>query len=78
MDRIGELAAQRPSTANEVNQAIYYAGLFLDEGFARWKDGDNRSALDCRVRGLTAIDRLASDESVEIAFLLRKRASRTQ
>jgi hypothetical protein len=40
--------------ADEVKQATYCAGLLADEGFARWKGGDNRGALDCLVRGLTA------------------------
>jgi hypothetical protein len=63
--------------ADEVNQATYCAGLLVDEGFARWKGGDNRGALDCLVRGLTAIDRLAPDDADENAYLLRKRAGHT-
>jgi hypothetical protein len=63
--------------AAEVNQATYCAGLLVDEGFARWKGGDNRGALDCLVRGFTAIDRLAPDEADESAYLLRKRAGHT-
>jgi len=63
--------------ADEVTQTTYCAGLLVDEGFARWKGGDNRSALDCLVRGLTAIDQLASDDADEGAYLLRKRAGHT-
>jgi hypothetical protein len=29
--------------ADDVNEAIYCAGLLVDEGFARWKGGDNRA-----------------------------------
>ena len=63
--------------ADDVNQAIYCAGLLVDEGFARWKGGDNRGALDCLVEGLTAIDRLPTDDADENAYLLRKRAGHT-
>jgi tetratricopeptide (TPR) repeat protein len=63
--------------ADEVKQTTYCAGLLVDEGFARWKGGDNRGALDCLARGLTAIDRLASDDADENAYLLRKRAGHT-
>jgi len=63
--------------ADDVNQAIYCAGLLVDEGYARWKDGDNRSALDCLVKGLSAIDGLPSDDADENAYLLRKRAGYT-
>jgi hypothetical protein len=61
----------------DVDQATYCAGLLVDEGFARWKGGDNRGALDCLVEGLTAIDRLPADDADESAYLLRKRASYT-
>jgi hypothetical protein len=63
--------------ADDVTQAVYCAGLFVDEGFARWKGGDNRGALKCAVEGLTAIDRLPSDNADESAYLLRKRAGHT-
>ena len=63
--------------ADEVNQATYCAGLLVDEGFARWKGGDNRGALNCLAEGLTAIDRLPSDDVDESAYLLRKRAGHT-
>ncbi len=62
---------------DDVNQAVYCAGLFVDEGFARWKGGDNRGALNCAVEGLTAIDRLPSDDADESAYLVRKRAGHT-
>ena len=55
-----------------VDQATYRAGLRVDEGFARWKGGDNRGALDCLVEGLTAIDQLPTDDADEGAYLLRK------
>jgi len=60
-----------------VDQATYRAGLRVDEGFARWKGGDNRGALDCLVEGLTAIDQLPTDDADEGAYLLRKRAGHT-
>jgi hypothetical protein len=63
--------------AHEATQATYCAGLLVDEGFARWKGGDNRGALDCLVPGLVAVDRLASDDIDEGAYLLRKRAGHT-
>ena len=59
------------------NQATYCAGLLVDEGFARWKGGDNPGALDRLVEGLTAIDRLPADDVDESAYLLRKRAGHT-
>jgi hypothetical protein len=60
--------------ADEASQATYCAGLLVDEGYARWKGGDNRGALDCLVEGLNAIDRLSPDHIDERAYLLRKRA----
>ena len=63
--------------ADDINDATYCAGLLVDEGFARWKGGDNRGALDCLVEGLTAIDRLPADDADESAYLLRKRAGHT-
>ena len=62
--------------ADDANQATYCAGLLVDEGFARWKGGDYRGALDCLVEGLTAIDQLPADAD-ESAYLLRKRAGHT-
>jgi hypothetical protein len=38
--------------ADEVNQATYCAGLLVDEGFARWKGGDNGGALECLTKAL--------------------------
>jgi hypothetical protein len=63
--------------ADDVDQATYCAGLLVDEGYARWKGGDYRFALDCLVEGLTAIDGLQSDDADENAYLLRKRAGHT-
>jgi hypothetical protein len=63
--------------ADELNQAIYRAGLLIDEAFARWKASDNRQALDCLIGGLAAIDRLPADNTDESAYLLRKRAGHT-
>ena len=63
--------------ADDVNQTIYCAGLLVDEGYARWKGGDNRAALACLVEGLCAIDQLASDKSDDNIYLLRKRAGHT-
>lgn len=63
--------------ADDVNQAIYCAGLLVDEGYARWKGGDNRAALACLVEGLCAIDQLAPDETDDNIYLLRKRAGHT-
>jgi len=63
--------------ADDVNQAIYCAGLLVDEGYARWKGGDDRSALSRLVEGFAAIDRLPSDDADENAYLLRKRAGHT-
>jgi hypothetical protein len=60
-----------------VNQAAYCAGLLIDEGYARWKGGDNRTALQCLVEGLADIDRLPPDDADEGAYLLRKRAGHT-
>jgi hypothetical protein len=61
----------------DVNEPIRCAGLLVDEGFARWKGGNNRGALDCLVKGVTAIDRLPPDDADEGAYLLRKRAGHT-
>src|SRR5262249_11993743 len=58
---------------DKVDQATYFAALLVDEGFARWKAGDNRGALDCLARGLTAIDQLSADDVDENAYLVRKR-----
>ena len=63
--------------ADDFNQAIYCAGLLVDEGYARWKGGDNGAALACLVEGLHAIDRLAPDETDDNIYLLRKRAGHT-
>jgi hypothetical protein len=63
--------------ADEVTQATYHAGLLVDEGFARWKGGDNHGAFDCLVGGLKAIDGLPADDADETAYLLRKRAGHT-
>jgi hypothetical protein len=63
--------------ADEGSQATYCAGLLVDEGYARWKGGDNRSAINCLAEGLAAIDRLPSDDVDESAYLLRKRAGHT-
>ena len=63
--------------ADEVNQKTYCAALLVDEGFARWKSGDNRGALDCLIEGLSAIDLLPFDDADESAYLLRKRAGHT-
>jgi hypothetical protein len=63
--------------ADDVNQATYCAGLFVDQGYARWKGGDDRAALQCLVEGLAAIDQLPSDHADENAYLLRKRAGHT-
>jgi hypothetical protein len=62
---------------HETNQAIYRAGLLVDEGYAQWKSGDNRGALDCFVCGLDAIDRLPPDDVDQGAYLLRKRTGHT-
>ncbi|QSR85309.1 hypothetical protein [Methylacidimicrobium sp. B4] len=63
--------------ADSVNAALYCAGLWVDEAFARWKSGDHRGALDCAVEGFEAIDRLPSDAADESTYLLRKRANLT-
>ena len=63
--------------ADDINQAIYCAGLLVDEGFARWKGGDNDAALSCLVEGIRAIDRLAADEADDNIYMLRKRAGHT-
>ena len=63
--------------ADDVNQTIYCAGLLVDEGYARWKGGDNSAALACLVEGLCAIDRLVPDETDDNIYLLRKRAGHT-
>jgi len=63
--------------AVDVSQATYRAGLLVDQGFARWKGGDNRGAFECLVEGVTAIDRLPADDADESAYLLRKRAGHT-
>ena len=63
--------------ADEVNQATYCAGLLVDEGFARWKGGDNGGALECLTQGLAAIDQLPPDDADEGAYLMRKRAGHT-
>jgi len=65
------------SLADDINQAIYCAGLLVDEGYARWKGGDNGSALECLVAGFCAIDRLPSDDADDNIYLLRKRAGHT-
>ncbi|WP_158930097.1 hypothetical protein [Acidisphaera sp. S103] len=59
------------------DNVIYRAGLLVDEGFARWKSGDSRGALDCLVDGLTAIDELPADDTDEGSYLLRKRSGHT-
>jgi tetratricopeptide (TPR) repeat protein len=48
--------------ADEVDQATFYVAVLVDEGFARWKSGDNPGALECLVQGLTAIDLLPADD----------------
>jgi len=63
--------------ADEATQATYSAGLLVDEGFARWKGGDDRRTLNCLVEGLTAIDRLPADGRDDRAYLLRKFAGHT-
>jgi hypothetical protein len=63
--------------ADEVKQAVFCAGLLVDEGFARSKGGYNRGAFNRLVDGLTAIDQLPADELDESAFPLRKRAGYT-
>jgi hypothetical protein len=63
--------------AGATNQAIYCAGLLVDEGYARWKVGDNGAALACLVEGLRAIDQLAPDETGDNINLLRTRAFQT-
>ncbi len=63
--------------ADDMNQATYCAGLLVDEGYARWKGGDNDAALRCLVDGLGAIDRLPADDTDDDIFLLRKRAGHT-
>jgi hypothetical protein len=65
------------SLADGASQAIYRAALLVDEGFARWKSGNNRAAFDCLVEGLRAIDTLPADDADESAYLLRKRAGHT-
>jgi len=69
------LSARR--LADDANQAIYCAGLQADEGYAHWKGGANRAALQCLIEGLSAIDRLPSDDADENIYLLRKRAGHT-
>jgi hypothetical protein len=63
--------------ADNVRQPAYRPGLLIDEGFARWKSGDNRGALECLADGLTVIDQLPPDDADQQAFLLRKRAGHT-
>ena len=67
--RARELAHEDPAT--------FSAGLLIDEGYARWKGGDNSAALEALVEGLIAIDRLPSDGADENAYLLRKHAGHT-
>ena len=55
LGRGGGLVAKRPQFGGRINQAIYCAGLLVDEGYARWKGGDNGAALACLVEGLRAI-----------------------
>ena len=63
--------------ADDKNQTIYCAGLLVDEGYARWKGGNNRAAMLCLVEGLNAIDLLPSDDADDDIYLLRKRAGHT-
>jgi hypothetical protein len=63
--------------AGNVARPTYEPGLLVDEGFARWKAGDNRGALECLGQGLTAIDRLPPDNVDAEIFSLRKRAGHT-
>jgi hypothetical protein len=63
--------------ANETSQAVYRAGLLIDDSFARWKGGDPAGALERLAEGLTAMDRLPADEENEQAYLLRKRVGHT-
>jgi hypothetical protein len=49
----------------------------IDEGYARWKFGDNAAALARLTEGLHSIERLPSDDTDEQAYVLRKRAGHT-
>jgi tetratricopeptide (TPR) repeat protein len=63
--------------ANETDQAVYRAGLLIDQGYAWWKARENGHALQHMAQGLIAIQSLPSDDTDEGAYLLRKRAGYT-
>jgi hypothetical protein len=70
------LATARERTGSGVNP-LYEAALLIDEGYARWKSGDNTAALARLNEGLHSIERLPPDDTDEQASLLRKRAGHT-
>jgi len=63
--------------ASETDQAIYRAGLLIDEGYAWWKAAENDRVLQRVAEGMTAIEQLPPDDTDEGAYLLRKRAGYT-
>jgi hypothetical protein len=70
------LADARRRTGEGANPK-YEAALLIDEGYARWKAGDLRAALSRFAEGITALEKLPSDDMDEGAYILRKRAGHT-
>jgi hypothetical protein len=72
------LATARERTGSGANP-LYEAALLIDEGYARWKAGDNTAALARLNEGLHSIERLPRDldDANGQAALLRKRAGHT-
>jgi hypothetical protein len=64
-------ARERVQTGSD---PIYEFGLLMDEGYARWMAGDNRTALARLAAGLSALEHLPSDDADERAFAIRRRA----
>ena len=55
----------------------YEAALLIDEGYARWKAGDSKTALSRFAAGIEALEKLPSDDIDDRAYILRKRAGHT-
>jgi hypothetical protein len=76
-DETADWLAMARNRLNSGSDAVFEAALLIDEGYARWKFGDNAAAVARLTEGLQSIERLLSDDRDERAYTLRKRAGHT-
>ena len=62
---------------DEEGVKAFRVGMIVDEGFASWKAGDNRHALECFKNGLEELEAIHAEVDREPVYSLRKRIGHT-